>query len=290
MNCYTVRLDENGQSVTNRIELPLRRSAQGARTWLGYPFVTEASEGRQNLGRHCTELTLEEKIITGNLLPRNRGNHEDRLSLRTCGFDREKVRITEPSREDSEAALVLVQASKIDVHFPPSRKQVGEGFLIEYHYVRFTRHPTRVVNRKVEERLFALAKGERAIFTIKEPEVRVFGIAVHKGRERTYAITNTGQGVTCEEVSSAPLAVPDFEQESLLKELSTGLLSLLFGTVLGAVAAPVGAGLVCGLIGLAAGLALFALVEFIRYIVARITVPIYKPAAPTSRGCCSSDI
>jgi hypothetical protein len=287
MKCSTVSIEGNSTSVERGIELPYRDTAHGAQAYLGYPFVTKAAEGPQSLGNFCDIIDLDQKLVsearTADDLNDPHYGHSGRVRFTNCRFDGNIDRIHPDNGEQPQEALVLVRASKTETEFPDSDKQIGTGFLVDYRYARPSRHPCRYEHKRVAECLYRLDKGQRVAFSVIEPAVRVFGVAVHKGVKRTFEITNDGDSITLQEISSTPLNVPDFEREAFNHDLGAAAFCALFFLMAGLVVASPGTLVLGGLIGTAVGLVLFALIELGRVVAARCERPRYTSLVPQLR-------
>lgn len=284
MKCFTALITNEKASVTPGIELPFVMDSSGARVYLGYPFVSRAHEGPQSAGRYCHTFYLPAKLVANcagkSTLPPHGFARSGRVRLDICEYDpgTESIQPYQGGQEDE--LLVLLSANTSDVEFDRNG-QIGEGFLIDYRYSR-GRHQVRYEHRRAEERLYRLSKGEKLSFSIIEPVVRIFGIAVHKGQRRTFEITNTGSGVAIDEVEVTPLAEPDFEPTEMSRDCWTGAFCALFFLICGALAmrenSHTGA-----IIGALLGVSVFLVVQVVRLGAIRLSQPTYTAEYPRKR-------
>jgi len=280
MICHTVRYDERSFTVVDRIERSVKRSEDGHYVWLGHPFRDFASEGLQNEGRPCAQIDVSPALLENALSHPQSGDPV--CTLRNCDIVEtpDGLKLVESANDDG-SLLILLQVSKVIPRFKSKCGQVAEGFLSEYRYVKPSRHPARVQNKRIEERLLKLAPGESFDFSIEEPEVRVFGKAIHKGRERVISITNADGRVEVREVAALPLNVPDYSQASLETDLGVGAVSLVLGAFFGFVASPPEMHIACSAIGAAIGVLLFAAVQCFRIVAAKNHPPVYRHRSET---------
>lgn len=284
MNCFTLKISEQGPVVTYGISRSLRRTPDGPQAWLGYPFVTRAPEGCQNEGRHCDFLDIEPALLA-QPLPENGGDAV--LHISRCGVEQQPgriARLTACSAEE-DRVLILVQTDKPEVDCQASSAQIAEGFLIEHAYHRPSRHPSRYVKRRVDERLIVLQEGNAFTFTVSEPEIRVMGYVANRGCKRTFHITTDGDRIKVTEIAVEPLPVSPFDSDSLVHEAIGGLLLIGFGIFCGTIATMPGASmLLWGIAGGTIALIFFLLVQAFRLRSARNSEPKYCYPSPSARN------
>lgn len=281
MKCFTAFITGETATVSRGIELPFVVDENGARVYLGYPFVSKAHEGPQSAGRYCHTFYLPAKLVRNCT---NQGAFQPHGFLRTgnvrlevCEYDPGTESIQSFGGGQEDEALVLLTASTSAVEFG-RQGQIGEGFLIDYRVSR-GRYQARFEHRRAEQRLYRLGKGEKLSFSIIEPVARIFGIAVHKGQRRSFEICNTGDGITMEEVEVTPLTEPDFELDALSLEAGTGGLCVLFFLLCGAIAHRE-ASLFGATMGALLGISIFLVAQIARLVVLRLNQPAYTSEVP----------
>lgn len=303
MRCATITIDEHSRSVTDDIALPVRDSQNGPFVWLGYPFVTYAYEGRQNRGRYCSTFGIDRALLGENVHYRA-SESEAYVHLRECALSADNKRIISANSENSNGdqanvpaetenttgaqsnqstdVLLLVRLSKTrsaKCDQPGSPQPVGEGYLINYRYSRPSRHPVRYTCEEVDEKLYKLGEGKSVLVNVLAPAARVFGIAIHKGEQRTLEIKNTGGTITVNEIALTPLNVPDYDQDACDVDLVSGGACALFGAMCGVLAANTNF-LLGGIFGALAGVATFLLIMLAKFAVSRASTPPYTSPTP----------
>lgn len=317
MRCATITIDEQSRSVTDDIVLPVRDSQNGPFVWLGFPFVTYAYEGRQNRGSYCSTFGIDRALLGVNVHYRA-SDSEAYVCIRECALSADNKRIISANSENSNGAqanvpaeteyttgaqsndfteagnttrvqsndstdvLLLVRLSKTKsakCDQPGSPQPVGEGYLINYRSSRPSRHPVRYTCEEVDEKLYKLGEGKSVLVNVLAPAARVFGIAIHKGEQRTLEIKNTGGTITVNEIALTPLNVPDYDQDACDVDLVSGGACALFGAMCGVLATNTNF-LLGGISGALAGVATFLLIMLAKFAVSRASTPPYTSPTP----------
>lgn len=282
MKCITAVLNGlNDLRQCQYISRSVRRSGHGLRAWLGEPFRLRADEGPQNDGRQCDFIDVSDSFVP-TASSGSKGGEE--VLIRSCSVEAPgangRVQLL-PDKGDAGVLVLLRVFSRAlatdpvhTVEFDQSPHQLAEGYFADYGRVSNTRRPVRFVNSRVEERLVKLLPGQTYSFYADEPEARVLGLTVHRGCRNIYELKNIGDRISFSKVGTEPLVVPAFDWHSLANELGVALLFAVIGIICGALCTPVAAVKTPFLLsGFAGGLAVFALIQAIRFGFHRYTAP-----------------